>query len=69
MEHQAPRKRTGRRPILTEALVLETIDWIRKSFDNRCLKYDEIVTELQLPCCGETLRRALKKYGMTALLL
>ncbi|KAJ5779445.1 hypothetical protein N7457_007165 [Penicillium paradoxum] len=66
MAHPTPTKRTGRKPILTEALVLETIDWIRKSFDNRCKKYDEIVMELQLPCCGETLRRALKKYGMTA---
>lgn len=61
-----PRKCRGRYPKLSEDRLTSVIDWIRATFDNRCKTVDQIVIELNLPVCGETLRKALKARGMAA---
>lgn len=60
-----PRKGRGRHQKLSEDRLTGVIDWIRATFDNRCKSVHQIVAELDLPVCGETLRKALKARGMT----
>ena len=57
--------RTGRPKKLSESEVDEIVDWIQASPENRPKSYDEIVRELDLAVCGETLRVALKERGIS----
>lgn len=57
--------RAGRAKKLSESEVDEIVDWIQASPDNRAKSYDEIVRELDLFVCGETLRVALKERGVS----
>jgi ketohexokinase/beta-glucosidase len=52
-------------PKLSEDRLTGVIDWIRATFDNHCKTVDQIVAELNLPICRETLRKVLKACGMT----
>ncbi|KAJ5675673.1 transposable element tc1 transposase [Penicillium macrosclerotiorum] len=61
-----PRKGRGRKPKLSNEQLDDVISWIRSSFDNRQKSVYQIVAELELPVCGDTLRNMLKKRGMRA---
>ncbi|KAJ5142535.1 transposable element tc1 transposase [Penicillium bovifimosum] len=51
------RKGRGRHPKLSEDRLTGVIGWIRTGFDNRCKSVDQIVAELNLSVCRETLQR------------
>lgn len=58
-----PSKRSGRRSILSDAHVNRAITWIQASSEHRETPYETIVQILELPCCGDTFRRALDTRG------
>jgi hypothetical protein len=62
-----PQKRKSGRPHkLSSETLNNVIKWIQSSFERRCLTYDQVCIQLELPVCGETLRTDLKKGEMDA---
>ncbi|KAJ5204381.1 transposable element tc3 transposase [Penicillium cinerascens] len=60
-QQATPRHKLGRKHRLSERLISDTITYTRSDFEIRIKGFDEIVHDLNLPVCGETLRRELQK--------
>ncbi|KAJ5634579.1 hypothetical protein N7528_002421 [Penicillium herquei] len=60
------KKKTGRRPKLSDTALDQIITFIQSSIERRILTCEQICRLQQLPVSAETLRTSLKKRGMTA---
>jgi hypothetical protein len=63
LDYKAPERtrptRKGRKQLLTNKRLDEVIEYCSKKWVNRILKYDLLVTELDLECTGKTLMHRL----------
>lgn len=55
--------RTGPTKKLTDAKVDEIIEYCSKKWEQRIMKYDDLIRELDLPCAASTLRDRLHQRG------
>jgi transposase/predicted SAM-dependent methyltransferase len=60
------KNKSGHPTRITAAHLDQIIEWIRSSLQNRIYTCEKKVEILELPICGDTLRRMLKKRGMKA---
>jgi hypothetical protein len=67
LKYDAPERlrptRTGRPRLLNQYQVWDIIDYISFSFEERCLNYLQLKTELALDCSAYTIERRLKEEG------
>jgi hypothetical protein len=65
LNQATPRKGRGRRSKLSEDRIDGVIEWMHASSDNRSKSAHQIMTDLELPVCAETLRKTLKARGIS----